>query len=560
MTKRIISEDPIVYTIDDFLTESECDHFVSISTDKMSRALVTADQKGVESAGRTGSNCWIKHRYDKVTQGVAARISSLVGVPLTNAESFQIIHYSETQEYRPHFDSWLHDQSEKTLRNMKYGGQRMWTALCYLNNVTRGGGTQFTAIKETVQPQKGRLLVFSNTVGNTHQRHPHSKHCGMPVLEGEKYAFNLWFREAPKRTLYREVNPQYYQFEKKQTQVTPITIENPELTDTNTTQGFLEEGDYFPFIDINATKGKTKHIHNYVDTKPFAFVCVNKTRVLRPLQSQIQKWSGTFHIIVVSRNLDYRIDQAITTDNPVIHTLLEVPEVGVRIYVADTNRKITTITYQLQVETMILQIPKSIRVNVPYLLVENVLGESMIRHIRQYYQDHLDRAVTHSNQTKNRLHVFPDKVLARELDNKLSRSLFPEIRKIFYHQVKYREKYKICSYDAKTSGRFHAHRDTPHPFQHRRYAMSLLLNDDYEGGEFLLPEYGLSIKPKANCALIFPGICSHKVERVTRGSRQAIISFFCSEIKGKTLGNDMYTVTSDYFQEKGIQYSDIYPT
>ena len=41
----------------------------------------------------------------------------------------------------------------------------------------------------------GKLLVFSNVYENTNKRHENSEHAGMPVIEGEKWAFNLWLRE-----------------------------------------------------------------------------------------------------------------------------------------------------------------------------------------------------------------------------------------------------------------------------------------------------------------------------------------------------------------------------
>ena len=66
-------------------------------------------------------------------------------MPLERAESFQVIYYGVTQEYRPHYDSWEHNGSEKTLRCMKYGGARIKTALCYLNDVKKGGGTKMEA-------------------------------------------------------------------------------------------------------------------------------------------------------------------------------------------------------------------------------------------------------------------------------------------------------------------------------------------------------------------------------------------------------------------------------
>jgi prolyl 4-hydroxylase len=42
---------------------------------------------------------------------------------------------------------------------------------------------------------KGRLLVFSNVIHGTNVRHPLAEHAGTPVLDGEKSAFNLWFRQ-----------------------------------------------------------------------------------------------------------------------------------------------------------------------------------------------------------------------------------------------------------------------------------------------------------------------------------------------------------------------------
>ena len=46
------------------------------------------------------------------------------------------------------------------------------------------------------------------------------------------------------------------------------------------------------------------------------------------------------------------------------------------------------------------------------------------------------------------------------------------------------------------------HIEIHHRYQHRKHAMSLILNDDYEGGELYLSEYNMKIKPKSNTAII----------------------------------------------------------
>ena len=132
-------------------------------------------------------------------------------MPIENAESFQIIHYDICQEYRNHYDSWIHDGSDKTLRCMKRGGARIMTALCYLNDVDCGGGTKMAKQNKIIDAKKGRLLVFENTYKNTNIRHPLSLHAGMPVIKGEKFAFNLWFRECKSDMLYSDFNPNYYE-------------------------------------------------------------------------------------------------------------------------------------------------------------------------------------------------------------------------------------------------------------------------------------------------------------------------------------------------------------
>jgi prolyl 4-hydroxylase len=117
-----------------------------------------------------------------------------VGLPLRNAESFQVIHYGPTQEYRAHFDAWEHG-TERGNRCMAKYGQRLVTCLVYLNTVEDGGATGFPKLGVEVRPEPGKLVIFHNCHAGTVTRHPHSLHGGLPVIAGEKWAANLWFRE-----------------------------------------------------------------------------------------------------------------------------------------------------------------------------------------------------------------------------------------------------------------------------------------------------------------------------------------------------------------------------
>ena len=206
---EVLSKDPRIIVIKNFLSNEICDHFVKLSNGKLERALVSSETKGIVSKGRSGSNCWINHNKDDITLSVANRISNIVEIPLENAESYQIIYYDKSQEYFNHYDAWDFNDIERSKRNLNKGGQRLFTALVYLNNVEEGGSTKFTKLNIDVKAEKGKLLIFENVYEDTNIRHYYSEHAGRPVIKGEKYAFNLWFRECPLNKLYTEFNPNY---------------------------------------------------------------------------------------------------------------------------------------------------------------------------------------------------------------------------------------------------------------------------------------------------------------------------------------------------------------
>ena len=564
-TVNIFAKDPYVATYNNFLTDEECQHFIDISRDSLKRSMVTEGTKGIISPGRTGSNTWIQHDHDEITKKVGERIANIVGMPLKNAEAFQVIYYGVSQEYRQHYDSWLHDGSDKTLRCMKWGGARMKTALCYLNNVTKGGGTKMTKLNITVPAEKGKLLVFHNTVSDIdHTRHELSEHAGLPVEEGEKFAFNLWFRECNSKMLYKDFNPGYYSVSDEVTEKKELEAETESIVLNITEKSInllpetLQVGDYIPFIEING-EGRKKHMHNYCNNKPFMFVTMKDVNSV-DLHETFLNLSNNFDVIVLFEEgepVNIRTNVLYTKDKQLKNILMikDQPQV----YITSPNRRIISVMDSDELREMKEfnienYLPK--QVHIPYLLIENALDNHLLKKVIDFYNQKKveGKLIAHKHSTKDRLHVHPDAELEKELDHKISRSVLPELRKVFYFDAQYRELYKICSYDAETSGRFHPHRDTPAPYQHRKYALSLFLNDDYEGGEFVLPEYGLKVKPKANTAFIFPGISTHQVLPVTKGSRMTIISFF---VNGSI--KPQYKMKAHYYKDKKIVDSQIYP-
>ena len=188
----------MVSVIPDFMTQHECEHILQHSLQTMQPSMVISnDGEGQKHTSRTGSNTWLPHNTNDVILNVAQRLSDTVRMPLENAEPFQVVHYEVGQEYDYHWDSF--DKSDDTY-NEKYvsqqGGQRIITALGYLRDVPKGGETGFNRLGVNVQPKQGTVVIWYNVEPDTTKRELLSQHAGLPVLEGEKYAFNLWFRES----------------------------------------------------------------------------------------------------------------------------------------------------------------------------------------------------------------------------------------------------------------------------------------------------------------------------------------------------------------------------
>ncbi len=189
-----LSIDPRVYTIDKFLSQKECREIIAYArNEEMKRALVSSTNQGIVTKARTNEVLWVQHYANETFTAVARRIATLIGIPLSHAEAFQIIHYGQGQEYRHHFDCF-DPTTDVGRRNWEYGGQRLVTALCYLNTVKGGGETNFHHLNLNIPAEQGKLIVFHNTEHGTIRKHPHTLHAGLPVTNGEKWAFNLWFR------------------------------------------------------------------------------------------------------------------------------------------------------------------------------------------------------------------------------------------------------------------------------------------------------------------------------------------------------------------------------
>ena len=126
---------------------------------------------------------------------------------------------------------------------------------------------------------------------------------------------------------------------------------------------------------------------------------------------------------------------------------------------------------------------------------------------------------------------IPDEALRAALRARIARRVAPEIRKAFQFDPTRIERYIVACYDAGEAGHFRAHRDNDTPgTAHRRFAVSINLNDGFEGGDIWFPEFGpRRWRAPAGGAIVFSCSILHEVTPVTRGRRYATLPFVFDE-------------------------------
>ncbi len=139
------------------------------------------------------------------------------------------------------------------------------------------------------------------------------------------------------------------------------------------------------------------------------------------------------------------------------------------------------------------------------------------------------RGHQHSDsQIKRRTDVIvAEKELFGVLRRRLGSRLVPEVRKAFQVPITNLEAIRIGCYEGHARGYFGRHRDNDTEFTaHRQFAVSLNLNDSYDGGQVQFPEYGRTLyRPPAGGAVVFSCSLLHEVFPVTAGRRFALFTF-----------------------------------
>ncbi len=181
----------------------------------------------------------------------------------------------------------------------------------------------------------------------------------------------------------------------------------------------------------------------------------------------------------------------------------------------------------------------------PVLLLPDVLEPAFCARLIEVWQgDHAEGAVrlkapgASEAQTraidyslKKRLDHRLDGPLNHDLSRRVMNRIGPEVMKSFQFRPHVLEKFCIAAYDAERGDYFRPHRDNTTPqTQDRRFAVTINLNEDYEGGGLRFPEFGdQSYRTAAGGAIVFSCSLLHEATPVTEGRRFAALSFMFGE-------------------------------
>jgi prolyl 4-hydroxylase len=146
---------------------------------------------------RTSSTCNLGALSNGLVRYVEQRIADELDLDPRQGEGLAGQVYLSGEYYRAHHDSF-HEGTEEYRRFVRNAGNRIWSAMIYLNTVNQGGETRFPGLGLVITPKAGELVAWCNLNG---QWIPDERfiHSAEPAGDQPKYVVTQWFRERPLR-------------------------------------------------------------------------------------------------------------------------------------------------------------------------------------------------------------------------------------------------------------------------------------------------------------------------------------------------------------------------
>ncbi|PIB02460.1 hypothetical protein CB0940_00159 [Cercospora beticola] len=205
-TAHIYSTSPLMIYIENFLSETEIEHLISLSASKWTPSTTfNFGLEAIDTQIRKSEKASISR--SNVVQCIEQRALAFQGWPKeTFIERLWTQRYNISGHYSLHYDWTTSSRSSR----------RVSSFMVYLKDECRGGGTNFPRIEKrsdledgggkwcqfidceseevegvTFMPRKGGAVFWAN-FDSEGRGYKETIHSGMPVLEGQKIGLNIW--------------------------------------------------------------------------------------------------------------------------------------------------------------------------------------------------------------------------------------------------------------------------------------------------------------------------------------------------------------------------------
>lgn len=191
-----ISEQPHVFTVDEFVSRGECAHLMTLADRNFRPAReLTADRLSQENLHFTGSMAALQMDLcDPVVRVVERRVGAAFGMPASHVEPLSVLRYQGGNSYAPHVDYFDAARMAENQAQGDRSGQRVASFLVYLRPAEAGGETHYITLGKKVQGRERMALCHFNCLPNG-EPDPATLHTGEPVQRGEKWLARTTVRE-----------------------------------------------------------------------------------------------------------------------------------------------------------------------------------------------------------------------------------------------------------------------------------------------------------------------------------------------------------------------------
>jgi peroxiredoxin len=210
----------------------------------------------------------------------------------------------------------------------------------------------------------------------------------------------------------------------------------------------------------------------------------------------------------------------------------------------------------------------------PVLVVPRVFDFSLCDFLVQFYEKLggndsgflLDKdgrtatVVDYRLKRRNDLTVVHPQV-REAIRSRIVRRLLPAIDRFFQFQATRMDRYIVACYDSAIGGHFYRHRDNVNAgARHRRFAVTINLNGDYDGCDLVFPEFGTrTYRAPHGGAIVFSCGTLHQVTPVTRGKRYAFLAFLYGEADAALRERNNANIVQSEFRYSGGDSDRLFP-